>query len=199
MAFHELKEPASAQEKKGVYTKYFYYILFFAFVFCVLGFDYFLYSRTFITKPSVLLIFLCSGLIFIPLLRKWCDRIIKIDNKYLNTAISAVIGGIMGILLFLGANYWGADDSSYVETTVVATDVYIKKYRSNHIRGVRRSYSEAFYMTITNGEGLTKDIRISRKRYNALASRMHLGGQHIPVRLNKGFFGFMIINKISVG
>lgn len=170
-------------------------VLFWLLLICMSGIDFSLYSRTFISIPVVSLVFLLSGLISIPLLGSRCCWIMKFNCKYLNAAFSGLLGGIMGLFFVLGINYWVSDDSSSVETTVAVTDVFVKKY-SHHRRFRRISESETFYMTIANEEGLTKDLLISRDRYNALAARMHLGGQKVQVRLNEGCLGFMIIRKV---
>lgn len=170
-------------------------VLFWSLLVCMLGIDFFLYSRTFISIPVVSFVFLLFGLVGVFLLGSRCYWIIKSENKYFNMTFSGILGGIMGLFFVLGINYWASDDSSSVETTVAVTNVFIKKY-SHHRRFRRVSGSETFYMTIANEDGLTKNILISRERYNALAARMHLGGQKVQVRLNEGCLGFKIIRKV---
>lgn len=155
--------------------------------------SHFIYSHTFIPAKVLWLWGLLPGIVTFPIYcMKW-SAFLNSSSKILNGLFHLLFMSILSSFVLLGINYWGADTTVTHETALKVHDVYIKK-QSHHHRGRRTTHTEHFYMVVSNEEGQIKEMYISRKRYNKLAARMHLGNQKVKVNQHKGYFGFMIFS-----
>lgn len=159
------------------------------------GLVLFLYGRTFVPLPMLLSLSLLFAVVTYPLLgRKW-TALLQVRHWAWNIVCHLPVAGIAASAALLGVNYWGADKTDALETTLRVDDVCMKKVEYHH-RGRRTTRSDRFYMVVSNESGQQKEMLISRERYNQLARRSHLGPQQVKVTLNNGRLGWMIITAL---
>lgn len=154
----------------------------------------FIYSHTFVSLLAVLSVGLVAGAVSLPFMAGWWECLTRRQNRILNGVVHLVVVGVSASFVFLGMNYWGADASRAYSAELDVVQIGIDKHRS-HSRGHRSVTTESFYMFVANEKSQVRKLRISRDRYNKLASTFHLGGKKVKVQLNEGMLGYVIIDK----
>lgn len=151
-----------------------------------------LYRQTLVEWWEPLGLALAVSLFSWMLLRKYWIRLWKDVNAYLLLAGHFIVMTGVALLLVLGINKWGADDSTLhpeqvtVEKRMRETHHHTQRVGRRHYRQGTPYYKYFFLVRFENGR--QKNIEVSLKRYNRTRT-----GSTLTLELEKGFFGYPII------